>query len=66
MNFTTDLQVTDSVEYVDPDSGWHHVGIVMAVDLGSGWSEVRILVQWADMNPTWVRASLLSLLERAR
>ena len=59
MNPTTDLQVGDAIEYIDPESGGHHAGTVLAIDFGSGWSEPRIRVQWDDMEPTYMRASTL-------
>lgn len=62
-NFTTDFNVGDAVEYIDPESGWHHAGVVLAVDFGSGWSEVRVQVQWEDMRPTWVANNLLRSLD---
>jgi hypothetical protein len=59
MNYTTELQIGDSVEYIEPANGFHHTGTVLAVDFGNGWYEIRIRVQWEDMQPTWVRASTL-------
>lgn len=52
----------DKVEYVDPESGWHHAGTVQSVDYGNGWNEEKALVIWEDMEPTWVRAILLQLI----